>query len=333
MAQRYFFTSDPVTSIPTGVRLGRHLGVYSLFEYADLTHLAVDAQPALDAAVADAGATGGIILFPPATYTIKSIKMADGLHYVGAGPNITRVQQPDGVNASLITVASNKTALSFLNHCSVRNMRLVKKAPYTDTLGSAIEINCRVGELCHFRDLLITDWPESGLKLNHTGQPVVIRDVHAFGCKEYGLDLRRSAGDVTHMMILDGMSGDNHGKGLIRLKGGGSYLETVRIVNVKAECIVAGTMPCVLEIDGVNNMTVQLENLALYAIQPVPTIIKVTTSTVRIDGGIVRAGGNSGASVEGQTLLIDDLPAVRQVPYTGARMRWVYSSADGLREL
>lgn len=329
---------DTGTSTLNGYSFSQVTGCISLREYATEGALQTDGQAALAAAIEDArvsvfsGTTAGAtVLLPAGRITIDQVGLPEGVSLRGAGQRATELWQKDGVNHSMIVNAPTISAIGFLHYASVTDMALRKKVGTVDTLGCAIELNCRMGELCHVHRLLITNWPESGIRLNRGGQPVVIRDVHAFGCGAYAIDLRRTAGDVFHMVNLDTISGDNHGKGLIHLGlVGGQGIETFRIANIKAESNIEGKMPCVIEFDGMNGARVHIDNVGVYAIKPVPTILKVTTSHVRILGGIVGASGPSGASVVGLTLLIDDGPAARQITYDPMRLDWRYDSTVGL---
>jgi hypothetical protein len=330
LKQGMFVKFNPTTGIPDGATLGTHLGLFSLREYATNSQLTVNAQPYVDTAVADAAPTGGIILFPPGSFVVTKLQLFDGIYYQGAGADATKLIQPDLVNKSLVVSGENKTPINFQICCGVSNMTLRKATNPTDTLGSAIEMNCRVGELCRFLSLKIVGFPQSGIRLNRGGQPIVIRDIHIFACGEYGVDLRRTSGDIWNMVTLETVSGDNHKKGLIHIGGGGAPCETIRLANIKAECAVDGAMPCVIDLEGLGGMTVQIENLSLTAIKPVPAIIQINSSKATIAGGIVRAGGPSNANIEAITSLIDDVPASRKVMYVGKRFSFNYDSDVGL---
>lgn len=322
---------DTATSTLNGYSFSQVTGCISLREYATEGALQTDGQAALAAAIEDArvsvfsGTTAGAtVLLPAGRITIDQVGLPEGVSLRGAGQRATELWQKDGVNHSMIVNAPTISAIGFLHYASVTDMALRKKVGTVDTLGCAIELNCRMGELCHVHRLLITNWPESGIRLNRGGQPVVIRDVHAFGCGAYAIDLRRTAGDVFHMVNLDTISGDNHGKGLIHLGlVGGQGIETFRLANIKAECLVDGTMPCVIDLDGVGARTgIQIDNLGFYDIKVSPAIVRISSGAARMMGGCVRALQHP--------VLIDDIPAARQVPYDAMRLAWAYDSTIGL---
>jgi hypothetical protein len=330
--QANFLGHDTTTNLPTGTSFNWLTGTISLREYATEFQLTADGTAALQQAINDArdslfasNTFGATVLLPAGHVNITQVTIPEGVSLRGAGSRATELWQLNGQNKSMILTPATLAGIAFYPHVTITNMALRKQFPTTDTLGSAIEMNCRVGELCHFRDLYITAFPEDGIRLNRGAQPLVMQNIHVFGCGGYGINLRRTNGDVWHMISLDGMSGDNHGKGLIHLQTGGSAMEAFRIANVKAECLVENTMPCVIDMDGLNNTAVQLENIMVYGIKPIPTVLRVSSSRVKILGGLVRAIGT--------TNLVVDVEAGRTIPYDPTLLQFIYDSNQGLGTL
>ena len=334
MASRtaYISVFDKTTGLPASVPVENYLGVYSARNDVSEGTLQVDAttyiQARIDDAYASVGAntSGGVVLLPNGLYRASTLYLREGVELVGGGSG-TEIRQLSGVTGPLITNHPSIGPTGFLPHAKVSNMRLRKEGA---GVGSAIELNCRTGERCRFEDLYIGGFRQSGTRLNKGGQPVVLRDIHVFQSDEYGVDLRRTGGDIWHMVSLDTISGDNHGFALIHIDTAGAAMESFSVVNVKAERLLEGTMRAVIELDNLNKAPVRIENLMFHAIKPLSfdasgpqgTVIRMNSGKVRIVGGLIQASNTA--------ILIDDIPAGRQVPYDPNRLGFIYDSDVGM---
>lgn len=303
-------------------------------------------QAAIDAAYRTNDKT---VFLPCATYRVTQLRMFPGVSLVGGGVGSpggnftgTVLEQPNGVNKSLIiNDPTVLTATLYWHWSEIRHMQLRKVTGATDTIGCAIEVNCRGGESLNFTDLTIADFPEYGIRFNRGAVPLNLYDLHFFRNKGGGVRLTRTGSDTYQMVRLCTISGDGngdggegHGTALIHLGPGGATMEVFDIDNVKAECGTAGQADVIL-LDNMLGSPVYVRGVSAIGVGATGnSICRIITGSVRLFLTNCKAAG--------YTHFINDVLGSRNIAnggvvnpcwlayHTNANEQWEVSPTSGL---
>ena len=272
-------------------------------------------------------ASFGSIYIPPGIYVVTQLTVPLGVSIHGAGmgapPNAgTQLLQPNGVNLSMIIgSACTGSPTNYWHWSRIQDLNLRKAAGSTDTLGSAIDVLCRSGEGLRFEHLLIVGWPEAGIRYRRGGQPLIINDIHLFGNQQYGLLVGRTGSDIWQTVSLQGISGDNNTIALIGLNAGGAATDSFHLSDIKAESLTGTPQPTVVEMVGLSNAPVYVENLSAIGVgTTIAEIFKISGSGVRLY--------MQGVKCSACTNLINDTVSAVLVPYTSPTRYWATYSAN-----
>ena len=198
----------------------------------------------------------GTVYVPPGFYSVRHIIIYEGTTLKGAGPGHwgSVLIQPDGVDQDMII--SNPASNGLYSHYTVIRDLCLKKvdgagcvstirgSTLTDTYGSGIYFPNFCGEQTKFENLLISGFPNHGLRVNGAitcwfqdlaffnngvSQEAVDNGYHPGPAQPgYGLYLYNSNGFTGHYVL--GVSGDNNNTALIGVRHA-----NVTIMGVKSE--------------------------------------------------------------------------------------------------
>jgi hypothetical protein len=226
------------------------------------------------AAIAAAYAKGGTVAIPAQFCIAKQIELKDGVTLLGAGmssPNWgSTIRQPNGANKDLI-VSDKSTSTGFTQFGGMSTLRLyaAPSPANTSTTGSGINWVAVSGEGAKFEHLVINNFPQDGIIFQNGGEPLLLRDIHVFGCGRYGVEIK-SSNHGNQLIQLEHISGDNNKLGLIHIDvGSATGTISVLINGVKAES------------DGIN----QLDPIVLDSARPTPVDIWINGLVYQVHAG------------------------------------------------
>lgn len=224
-------------------------GVRYVAEYGNNTWSGVDwsAPMRTISAAADSLNRWGLIRVGEGDYTETSqIRLRQGMVLEGNSPVSTRVKLANNANHSLIVSDPLLPSNEFLHWAGVKNMRLDGNKT-NNTVGHAVEFNCRIGESTRLENLLIIDTPNDGIRGNRGGQPLYWNDLHIFRANGYGVSLRRTPGDRYQSVLINMLSGDENRDGLLHVKGAAETAqESITVVGLKPETGLNGQTDAVV---------------------------------------------------------------------------------------
>lgn len=227
------------------------------------------------------------VFLPAGEYLVTQLLFKEGAGgIIGAGlasaPHYgTTIWQADGVDASCLVNDPSLTGTEYWHWPLFENFLIRKVAGFTDTLGSGMEIDCRIGENFRVRRVHAINFPESGLRFNRGGTNLQIDSIGCFGNDAYGIDLRRTGSDVWQTVEMHMISGDNNGTALIHVNVGGSAQEYVTIQGVKAESNGTDQVDVVL-LENVSSMAVAIRDVSAIKVGgggSADNVVRVQNST------------------------------------------------------
>jgi len=228
------------------------------------------------AAIAAAYAKGGTVAVPAQFCITKQIELKDGVTLLGAGmssPNWgATIRQPNGANKDLI-ISDKSRGTGFTQFGGMSTLRLFAAPPpaNTSTTGSGINWLAVSGEGTKFEHLVINNFPQDGILFQNGGEPLLLRDIHVFGCGRYGIEIK-SSNHGNQLIQLEHISGDNNKLGLIHIDVGAATGSISILINgVKAES------------DGTN----QLHPIVLDSARPSPVDIWINGLVYQVQSGKV----------------------------------------------
>jgi hypothetical protein len=285
---------------------------FNVVDYGAHCNAAQPDDAGLARAIAAAYAKGGTVEVPSQFCIAKEVELKDGVTLLGAGmssPNWgATIRQPNGANKDLV-VSDRSTGVGFTQFGGVSTLRLYAAPPPTNasTIGNGINWLAVSGEGTRFEHLVINNFPQNGILFQNGGEPLLMRDIHVFGCGQYGLEIK-TTNHGNQLIQLEHISGDNNKLGLIHLDVGaktGSI--SILIDGVKAES------------DGVN----QRNAIVLDSARPTPVDVWINSlvfqsrsadAAIRINSGQWRLH-YCGVSVSSNVkYVVNDL--VEKVTYT-----------------
>jgi hypothetical protein len=226
------------------------------------------------AAIAAAYAKGGTVLVPSQFCIAKQIELKDGVTLLGAGmssPNWgATIRQPNGVNKDLI-VSDKSRGTGFTQFGGMSTLRLYAAPPpaNTSTMGNGINWLAVSGEGTKFEHLVINNFPQDGIRFQNGGEPLLLRDIHVFGCGRYGVEIK-SSNHGNQLIQLEHISGDNNKLGLIHIDVGAATGSISVLINgVKAE----------------SNGTSQLDPIVLDSARSTPVDIWINGLVYQVQSG------------------------------------------------
>jgi hypothetical protein len=226
------------------------------------------------AAITAAYAKGGTVAVPAQFCITKQIELKDGVTLLGAGmssPNWgATIRQPNGANKDLI-VSDRSRGAGFTQFGGLSILRLYAAPPPTNTstIGNGINWLAVSGEGTKFEHLVINNFPQDGILFQNGGEPLLLRDIHAFGCGRYGIEIR-TTNHGNQLIQLEHISGDNNKLGLIHIDVGATTGSISLLINgVKAES------------DGAN----QLVPIVLDSARPTPVDIWINGLVYQVRSG------------------------------------------------
>jgi len=231
-------------------------------------------DPGFAAAIAAAYAKGGTVVVPPQFCIVKQIELKDGVTILGAGmssPNWgATIRQPNGANKDLV-VSDRSKGTGFTQFGGISTLRLYTAPPpaNTSTKGNGIDWLAVSGEGTKFEHLIINNFPQDGILFQNGGEPLLLRDIHVFGCGRYGLEVKTS-NHGNQLIQLEHISGDNNKLGLIHMDVGATTGSISVLINgVKAES------------DGTN----QLEAIVLDSAKQTPVDVWINGLVYQVPSG------------------------------------------------
>lgn len=282
-------------------------------------------QHAMDAAWADEQT--GIFIPPwPTDLPMTQLRIKKGMSLLGGGFEATRLAQLPGVNTSmLVNDPATLPATEYMHWCQLSNFKLKQQVVGENTQGHGIEIGCRTGEAFRIARVNCIDMPQSGVCFRRGGVPCLLMDLHGFRNGEYLLDITRTSADTWQMFEAIGMSGDNNGVALIRIKTAGANSELFHFLGIKSETSQADTQASVFVLDTLNGAPVYIENLS--AITGGPGVARAFVTIVGAGARVSLTGARAPSS---WPLAIDDQIKPGTVSHVATRMALVWSTAKGL---
>ncbi len=169
------------------------------------------------------------------------IPLWQGLRISGVGPASTDIMLDPIETGPLFVSDPTLTGIEFLHWSGIEKL----KARSNDHgEGDVIQINSRVGEMCLFSDVILHPGAGgSGIHARRGGQPVHWSNIASFANPDShsGIRLDRIGGDIWHSVVLQDISGDNHGVALISASNflNATY-ENLTILGVKSEAGLPG---------------------------------------------------------------------------------------------
>jgi len=161
-----------------------------------------DDTTAVQAAITAAAVSGGIVYFPPGTYSLTgvSIPSAGNVTLAGAGMNVSLLQLRNGTNADLVTVNGQ--------FCTVRDLGLDGNYPSNLSAGNCLKVmNTRF----QARNLWVANARAAGLWIVGTSQTPAhaaqLSDIEVYSCQGNGIIADSFAYDLKASNIWIGLSG------------------------------------------------------------------------------------------------------------------------------
>jgi hypothetical protein len=226
------------------------------------------------AAIAAAYAQGGTVAVPAKFCIANQVELKDGVTLLGTGmssPNWgATIRQPNGVNKDLV-VSDKSRATGFTQFGGLSTLRLyaAPSPANTSTIGNGINWLAVSGEGTKFEHLVINNFPQDGILFQNGGEPLLLRDIHVFGCGRYGIEIK-SSNHGNQLIQLEHISGDNNKLGLIHIDVGAATGSISILINgVKAES------------DGTN----QLDPIVLDSAKPSPVDIWINGMVYQVQSG------------------------------------------------
>lgn len=247
---------------------------FSLMDHGAYCNGAQPDDTGFAAAISVAYAKGGTVAVPAQFCIAKQIELKDGVTLLGAGmssPNWgSTIRQPNGANKDLI-VSDKSRGTAFTQFGGMSTLRLFAAPPPTNTstTGNGINWLAVSGEGTKFEHLVINNFPQDGILFQNGGEPLLLRDIHVFGCGRYGIEIK-STNHGNQLIQLEHISGDNNKSGLVHIDvGAATGTISILINGVKAES------------DGTN----QLEPIVLDSARPTPVDIWISGLVYQVQSG------------------------------------------------
>jgi hypothetical protein len=186
------------------------------------------------------------------------------LQGVGFAPNGTHIQQFADFDGDAIVTDPGLPSTEFDHWGGINSLRLSKQGGWTPgtKTGNGINITRPAGENLHNHDLLIRDFPNSGLCYSQGGTPAFgIHDIHGFNNGDYLISVPKPSNRQMQVLKIWNVSADNNGKGVIYLSRFGNRSENIALSNIKAESTSTGKHPCIVHLDWINNIGVKIDQI------------------------------------------------------------------------
>jgi hypothetical protein len=207
------------------------------------------------------------------------IPLWQGLKIRGIGPASTDVKLDPIETGPLFVSDPRLSGTEFLHWSGIENL----KARSNDNgEGDVIQINSRVGEMMQIKDVVLHPGAGgSGIHATRGGQPVHWSNIASFGNSgdsDSGIRLERKPGDLWHSVVLEQISGDNHGVALVYASTFlDARIENLTIFGIKSEAgnaqsdtVVLHQMSSPTLIEGVSVYNISGQANSLVKILPSP---------------------------------------------------------------
>jgi len=225
-------------------------------------------------AITAAHAKGGTVAVPSEFCIAKQIELKDGVTLLGTGmssPNWgATIRQPNGANKDLV-VSDRSVGTGFTQFGGISTLRLYAAPPPTNTstIGNGINWLAVSGEGTKFEHLIVNNFPQDGILFQNGGEPLLMQDIHVFGCGRYGLEIKTTS-HGNQLIQLEHISGDNNKLGLIHVDVGATTGSISILINgVKAES------------DGAN----QLDAIVLDSAKATPVDVWINSLVFQVRSG------------------------------------------------
>lgn len=191
----------------------------------------------------DAAGGGGKAMLPPWRLAFTQLKVGPGLDLEGCGigPRYdpgrgTFLQQLPGTNAdAVINDPARTRSGGWMHWVRLANFRLEGNLSTGDTLGSGIRYTTGLGEGCVIERVFVKNFPDHGIWLADGAVPLKLRDLHLFQNGRYGLVLGADTPKQWSTCLVETVSGDDNGVGLIHLKKIQKLYAAVCLMHIKGE--------------------------------------------------------------------------------------------------
>lgn len=199
-------------------------------------------QNFLDGSLDSANGAGKAVL-PPWRIAFTQLKIRPGLDLEGSGigPRYdpgrgTFLRQLPGTNKDAIINDPAKTAPGGWMHWTrLSNFRLEGNYAEGDVSGSGIKYSTGAGEGTSIERVFIKNFPEHGIWMADGAVPLKLRDLHLFQNGMYGLKLGNSTAKIWSTCLVETVSGDDNGIGLIHLQAIDKLFAAVCLMHIKGE--------------------------------------------------------------------------------------------------
>jgi hypothetical protein len=209
---------------------------------------------------------GGDVLIPSGRYVLRQIVLRHLVNLKGFGPHAagTTLEQAPGVNTDFIVSDTKLSATDTQHWSTISNLRILGNE-WGNTSGSGIHFNSRTGEGAKLEHLMIIGFPECGVSISRGAVPFYVDDLHLFRNRRYGIDISRTKYDLSPLVKLSMISGDDNGIALIHIDTSGGLLsgESFLIEGVKAEKHTPGKQNDVILLENMNGSPVVILGLGV----------------------------------------------------------------------
>ena len=227
------------------------LDAYGLVHDPNLTKDQTTAFQALVDYVSDQG--GGAIDLPPCKIGLTQVRGKKGVHIIGSGmgPHFYGGTEfcrlPGATGDFFINDPTQLPIDDYWAYTRFENFRCTDDV--SNTVGSAIGVNCRGGEGLSMRWLLINGFAEHNIHFKQGAGPLHLHNLHLFGARNgAGLFLDRTGNDTLSCATVNGLSGDNNSRALVLCHGAGTVQDVLTFRDIKAESWAAGKQNAVIEL-------------------------------------------------------------------------------------
>ncbi len=242
---------------------------------------------AIQAAVNCAAVTTCLCYVPsvPASsagYLVSQITLPRPLQFYGSGPapqGITgsRLLQKAGSNLSLLVPDPTIPTNEWLHWFQIRDLYL-RGDKVGNTVGCGIDLNRRTGENFLISNVIVSSFPQAGIRLTRGSTPGMIWNCGSFLNGTYGFHFERGGSDAWHKFAVRQVSGDSNGTALIYVKTFGASIDEFDIDGVKSETAVVGAQQSVIILDNFGGSPIRIENVTCNAIQSMDSVVKILNS-------------------------------------------------------
>lgn len=248
----------------------------NVIDYGAIPNDNIDDTSAIQAAI---NANAGPVFLPAGKYLACEIELQPGTVIFGSGsgspPHIgTRINQKSGCNSDVFIAAKWLTPTDWLHWVQIKDMQIYGDKT-NNTSGSGINIIHPTGENFRLENLLISNFPEDGIRLANGATPGSIENVAGFNNEGYAINLERDGSHSWNKFSINNVSGDNNGIALIRVAVGGTTHDLVTISNVKSETSAIGRQQDVIHLENMNGMVVSISNVSVVAQVPMNAVVRM----------------------------------------------------------